>query len=210
MPFGLTNAQVVFMVLQNRVCNPYLDKFFILFIDDILIYSKSKEDQEFIRRVESRIKLCTHAKRQGRKRDSKNAAWPEPTNRKEEMWRSPVLKAKIRESSLVGSKLVQETTDKVALIKEKLKVTGDVVHFRKKDMIAPRYVEPFEILERIGSIAYRLRLPEELSSIHDTFHVSNLKKGLADANLHVPLDDIEADKTLHFVEETMGIMDREI
>ncbi|GKA12576.1 putative reverse transcriptase domain-containing protein [Tanacetum coccineum] len=55
--------------------------------------------------------------------------------------------------------------------------------------LAPRFVGPFEILERIGPVAYRLRLPEELSSVHDTFHVSNLKKCLADANLHVPLDE---------------------
>ncbi|GJU86733.1 putative reverse transcriptase domain-containing protein [Tanacetum coccineum] len=86
-----------------------------------------------------------------------------------------------------------------------------VICFGKKGKLAPRYVEPFEILERIGSIAYRLRLPEELSSVHDTFHVSNLeKKCLADANLHVPLDEIEADKTLRFVKEPKGIMDREI
>ncbi|GJS92363.1 putative reverse transcriptase domain-containing protein [Tanacetum coccineum] len=105
MPFGLTNALAVFMNLKNQVCKPYLDKFFILFIDDILIYSKSKEDHEvhlklvlellkkeklfayLLRRVKSRIRLCTHAKRQGRERDNRNAAWPEPTNGKEGMWR---------------------------------------------------------------------------------------------------------------------------
>ncbi|GJU45931.1 putative reverse transcriptase domain-containing protein [Tanacetum coccineum] len=52
-------------------------------------------------------------------------------------------------------------------------------------------VGPFEILERIGPIAYRLRLPQELSSVHDTFHASNLKKCLADANLHVPLGEVK-------------------
>ncbi|GJU64216.1 hypothetical protein Tco_1246051 [Tanacetum coccineum] len=72
------------------------------------------------------------------------------------------------------------------------------------------YVGPFEILERLGLVAYRLRLAEELNSVHDTFHVSNLKKFLADANLHVPLDEIKVDKTLHFVEEPVEIMDREI
>ncbi|GJR58223.1 putative reverse transcriptase domain-containing protein [Tanacetum coccineum] len=66
------------------------------------------------------------------------------------------------------------------------------------------------ILEKIGLVAYRLRLPEELSSVHDTFHVSNLKKCLADANMHVPLDDINVDKTLRFVEEPVEIMDQEI
>ncbi|GKF22277.1 hypothetical protein Tco_0074599, partial [Tanacetum coccineum] len=59
-------------------------------------------------------------------------------------------------------------------------------------------------------IAYRLRFPEELSGVHDTFHVSNLKKCLADANLRVPLDEIKIDKTLRFVEEPVEIMDREV
>ncbi|GJV90472.1 hypothetical protein Tco_1538285 [Tanacetum coccineum] len=153
--------------------------------------------------------------------------------------RSPVLWAEIGESSLTGLELVQETTDKVVLVKEKPKAVRDrqksyvdyrrkplefevgdrvllrvspwkgVVRFGKKGKLAPRYVGPFEILERIGLVAYRLRLPEELNSVHDTFHVSNLKKCLADANLHVPLDEIKVDKTLRFVEEPVEIMDRE-
>ncbi|GJZ31963.1 hypothetical protein Tco_0577010 [Tanacetum coccineum] len=85
-----------------------------------------------------------------------------------------------------------------------------VVHFGKKGKLAPRYVGPFEILERIGLVAYRLRLPEELSGVHDTFHVSNLKKCLADASLHVPLNEIKVDKTLRFIEEPIEILDREI
>ncbi|GKF87680.1 hypothetical protein Tco_0258557, partial [Tanacetum coccineum] len=85
-----------------------------------------------------------------------------------------------------------------------------VVRFRKNRKLAPRFVGPFEILERIGSVAYRLRLPKELSSVHDMFYVSNLKKCLADANLHVLLDEIKVDKTLHFVEEPLKIMDREV
>ncbi|GJW30589.1 putative reverse transcriptase domain-containing protein [Tanacetum coccineum] len=85
-----------------------------------------------------------------------------------------------------------------------------VVRFGKKGKLAPRYVGPFEILERISLVAYRLRLPEELSSMHDTFHVSNLKKCLADANLHVPLDEIKVDKTLRFIKEPVEIMEREI
>ncbi|GKB00800.1 hypothetical protein Tco_0828793 [Tanacetum coccineum] len=113
---------------------------------------------------------------------------------------SAVLWAEIGESSLTGLELVPGTTDKVK----------GVVHFRKKGKLALIYVGPFEILERIGLVAYRLRLPEELNSVHDTFHVSNLKKYLADANLHVPLDEIKVDKTLRFVEETVEIMHREI
>ncbi|GJY51115.1 putative reverse transcriptase domain-containing protein [Tanacetum coccineum] len=87
---------------------------------------------------------------------------------------------------------------------------GDDKRFGKKGKLASRYVGPFKILERIGLVAYRLRLPQELSSVHDTFHVLNLKKCLAHANLHVPLEEIKVDKTLHFVEEPEEIMDREV
>nr|GEZ46119.1 hypothetical protein [Tanacetum cinerariifolium] len=110
--------------------------------------------------------------------------------------------------------LVQETTDKVVLIKEKLKAAKDrqksYADNWKKGKLASRYVGPFEILERIGPVAYWLRLPEELSGVHDTFHVSNLKKCLVDASLHVLLDEIKVDKTLRFVEEPIEIIDREI
>ncbi|GKE88600.1 hypothetical protein Tco_1566075 [Tanacetum coccineum] len=85
-----------------------------------------------------------------------------------------------------------------------------MIRFGKRGKLAPRYVGPFEILERIDPVTYRLRLPEELSGVHDTFHVSNLKKCLADASLHVPLYGIKFDKTLRFVEEPVEIMDREV
>nr|GEW63556.1 putative reverse transcriptase domain-containing protein [Tanacetum cinerariifolium] len=131
---------------------------------------------------------------------------------------------KDKESSLTGLELVQETTDKVVLVKEKPKAARDrqksyvdygrkllefkvgdrvllkvmpwkgVVRFGKKGKLAPRYVRPFVILERIGLVAYRLRLPEELNSVHETFHVSNLKKCQADANLHMPLEEIKIEK----------------
>nr|GEU53175.1 retrotransposon protein, putative, Ty3-gypsy subclass [Tanacetum cinerariifolium] len=85
-----------------------------------------------------------------------------------------------------------------------------MIRFGKKGKLAPRYVGPFEILEKIGHVAYRLRLLKELSSVPNTFHVSNLKKCLADANLHVPLDEIKVDITLRFVEEPVELMDRKV
>ncbi|GKB38322.1 putative reverse transcriptase domain-containing protein [Tanacetum coccineum] len=76
--------------------------------------------------------------------------------------------------------------------------------------LAPRIVGPFKITERIGLVAYQLRLLQELNSIHDTFHVSNLKKCLADPTLHVPLEEIQVDAMLNFVEEPVKILQREI
>nr|GEZ77329.1 putative reverse transcriptase domain-containing protein [Tanacetum cinerariifolium] len=74
----------------------------------------------------------------------------------------------------------------------------------------PRYVGPFKMLEEIEKVAYKLDLPEELSRVHNTFHVSNLKKCHADEPLAVPLDGLHFDDKLHFVEEPVEIMDREV
>ncbi|GJV82066.1 putative reverse transcriptase domain-containing protein [Tanacetum coccineum] len=126
--------------------------------------------------------------------------------------RSPVLWAEIGKSRLIGPKLVQEMMDKVVLIREKLKAARD-----RQKSYADNRRKPLEfevgdqVLLKVSPWkANRLRLPKELSSVHDTFHVSNLKKCLADANLHVPLDEIKIDKTLRFVEEPVEIMDREV
>ncbi|GJR15792.1 putative reverse transcriptase domain-containing protein [Tanacetum coccineum] len=96
-----------------------------------------------------------------------------------------------------------ETTDNWFLIKEKLKAERD-----RQKSYADKRRKPleFEVGDR-PFVAYRLRLPEELSSVHDTFHVSNQKKCLADASLHVLLDEIKVDKTLRFVEEPVEIME---
>ncbi|GKC93604.1 hypothetical protein Tco_1159046, partial [Tanacetum coccineum] len=84
-----------------------------------------------------------------------------------------------------------------------------MVCFRKKGKLALRFVRPFKITERIGLVAYRLRLPEELNGVHDTFHVSNHKKSLADPTLQVPLDEIQVNAKLNFVEEPVEILERE-
>ncbi|GKC38200.1 putative nucleotidyltransferase, ribonuclease H, partial [Tanacetum coccineum] len=84
-----------------------------------------------------------------------------------------------------------------------------VVRFGKKGKLAPKFVGPFEIIEKVGTVAYRLDFPEELNGVHDTFHVSDLKKCLADPTLQIPLDDIRVDDKLNFVEEPVEIMERE-
>ncbi|GJW87873.1 putative reverse transcriptase domain-containing protein [Tanacetum coccineum] len=74
----------------------------------------------------------------------------------------------------------------------------------------PRYVRPFKVLEKVGSIAYKLEIPEELSRVHNTLHVSNLKKCYADEPLAVPLDGLHFDDKLQFVKEPVEIMDRKV
>nr|GEV33049.1 reverse transcriptase domain-containing protein [Tanacetum cinerariifolium] len=86
---------------------------------------------------------------------------------------------------------------------------GDV-RFRKRGKLSPRYIRPFKILARVGLVAYTLELPKELKGIHTMFHVSNLKKCLADDNLSIPLYEIQLDDKLHFIEEPVETIDREV
>ncbi|GJU55571.1 hypothetical protein Tco_1229285 [Tanacetum coccineum] len=97
--------------------------------------------------------------------------------------------------------------DKVML---KVSPWKGVVRFGKQGKLNPMYVGPFMVLEKVGSIAYKLELPEELSRVHNTFHVSNLKKCHADEPLAVPLDGLHFDDKLQFVEEPVKIVDREV
>nr|GEY05297.1 putative reverse transcriptase domain-containing protein [Tanacetum cinerariifolium] len=83
------------------------------------------------------------------------------------------------------------------------------VRFGKKGKLAHRFVRPFEIIEKVGRVAYWLDLLEELNGVHDTFHVSNLKKCLADPTLQVPLDEIRIDAKLNFVKEHVEILEIE-
>ncbi|GKA52875.1 hypothetical protein Tco_0746190 [Tanacetum coccineum] len=85
-----------------------------------------------------------------------------------------------------------------------------VVRFGKRGKLNPRYVGPFKVLEKVGEVAYKLELPEELSRVHNTFHVSNLKKCHADEPLAVPLDGLHLDDKLYFVEEPLEIVGREV
>nr|GEX19530.1 putative reverse transcriptase domain-containing protein [Tanacetum cinerariifolium] len=85
-----------------------------------------------------------------------------------------------------------------------------VICFGKCGKLSPRYIGPFEIIKRIGPVAYKLELLEKLHGIHNTFHVSNLNKFLADGNLVIPLEEVQLNDKLHFIEEPIEIMDREV
>ncbi|KAJ9544259.1 hypothetical protein OSB04_023966 [Centaurea solstitialis] len=152
--------------------------------------------------------------------------------------RSPLSWEEIGDSQLTGPDIIQETTDKVSVIKDRLKAARDrqksyadnrrkpldlqvgdrvllkvspwkgLVRFSKRGKLIPRYVRPFEIIEIVGPVAYKLRLPEEMSEIHNTFHVSNLKKCITDESQVIPLKEVLMDTTLRFVEEPIEILDK--
>ncbi|GJR21463.1 putative reverse transcriptase domain-containing protein [Tanacetum coccineum] len=97
--------------------------------------------------------------------------------------------------------------DKVML---KVSPWKGVIRFAKQGKLNPRYIGPFKVLAKVGTVAYRLELPQQLSRVHSTFHVSNLKKCLFDEPVAIPLDEIHIDDKLHFVEEPVEIMDRKV
>nr|XP_025702560.1 uncharacterized protein LOC112803269 [Arachis hypogaea] len=154
--------------------------------------------------------------------------------------RSPIGWFEVGEVKLLGPNLVQDAVEKVHIIRERLFVAqsrqkayvdnrrhnldfsvGDqvflkvspmkgVMRFGKRGKLSPRYIVPFEILDRIGAIAYRLALPSELSMIHPVFHVSMLRKYLSDPSHVLTPQAIELKDDLSFEEEPVAIVDRQV
>ncbi|GJS18638.1 putative reverse transcriptase domain-containing protein [Tanacetum coccineum] len=111
-----------------------------------------------------------------------------------------------------SERTIQTLEDMLQSGKSYLKVSPwkGVVRFGKRGKLNPRYVGPFKVIEKVGEVAYKLELPEELSRVHNTFHVSNLKKCHANEPLAIPLDGLHVDDKLYFIEKPVEIMDREV
>ncbi|GKE26244.1 putative reverse transcriptase domain-containing protein [Tanacetum coccineum] len=154
--------------------------------------------------------------------------------------RSPICWAEVGDAQLTGPKIIRETTEKIIQIKNRLQALRDrqrsyadkkrnplefqvwdkvmlkvshwkgVIRFGKRGKLNPLYIRPFKILAKVGTVAYRLELPEKLSRVDSTFQVSNLKKCLSDEPLAIPLDEIHVDDKLYFNEKPIEIMDREV
>ncbi|GKD67750.1 hypothetical protein Tco_1321840 [Tanacetum coccineum] len=154
--------------------------------------------------------------------------------------RSPICWAEVGDSQLTGPEIIHETTKKIVQIKiriqdvrDRQKIYADVrrkplefqvgdkvmlkvspwkgvIRFGKRGKLNPQYIRPFKIITKVGTVDYRLELPEQLSRVHSTCHVSNLKKCLSGKTLIIPLNEIQIDDKLHFIEEPIEIMDRKV
>ena len=154
--------------------------------------------------------------------------------------RSPLCWAEVGDSQITGPELIVDTTEKIAQIRQRMAAARDrqksyadkrrkplefqvgdrvllkvspwngVVLFGKRGKLNPRYVGPFEIIEKIGKVAYKLNLPAELGAVHNVFHVSNLQKCLSDENLIFPCKEPTIDERLQFVKEPVEITDRDV
>nr|GEW74159.1 putative reverse transcriptase domain-containing protein [Tanacetum cinerariifolium] len=124
---------------------------------------------------------------------------------------SPICWTEVGEAQILAPELIQETTEKIVQIKERMQAASDqqksYADLKRKPM---EFQVGDKVLERVGDVAYKLDLPKELSRVHNTFHVSNLKKCHADEPLAVPLDGLHFDDKLYFVEELVEIMDRKV
>ncbi|GJZ67436.1 hypothetical protein Tco_0630676, partial [Tanacetum coccineum] len=153
---------------------------------------------------------------------------------------SPYCWAEVGDAQLTGPEIVHETTEKIIQIKKRIQAARDrqksyadrrrkplefevgdkvmlkvspwkrVIRFGKRGKLNPCYIGTFRIIAKVGTLAYQLELLEQLSRVHSTFHVSNLKKCFVDEPLAIPLDEIQIDDKLHFIEEPVKIMDQEV
>ncbi|GKC97036.1 hypothetical protein Tco_1162478 [Tanacetum coccineum] len=121
--------------------------------------------------------------------------------------RSPICWAEVGDAQLTGPKIVHETTEKFFQIKKRIQAARD-----RRKSLADRNRNPmeFQVLAKVRTVAYTLKLADKLSRVDSTSHVSNLKKCYADEPLAISLDEIQVDDKLNFIEEPVEIMDREV
>ncbi|GJU74851.1 hypothetical protein Tco_1266256 [Tanacetum coccineum] len=150
------------------------------------------------------------------------------------------LSTGLKFSQLTGPEIIHETTERIVQIKSHIQAARDrqksyadvrrkslefqvgdevmlkvspwkgVIRFGKRGKLNPRYIGHFKIIAKVGTVFYRLELPEKLSRVHSMFHVLKLKKCMADEPLAIPLDEIQVDDKLNFIEEPIEIMYREV
>ncbi|GJX41163.1 hypothetical protein Tco_0256153 [Tanacetum coccineum] len=148
--------------------------------------------------------------------------------------------AEVGDAQLTGPEIVHETTEKIFQIKKRIQAARDrkksladknrmpmefqvgvmvmlkvsswkgVIRFGKWGKLNPRYIGPFKVLTKVGTVTYRLELPDQLSRVHSTFHVSTLKKCYANEPLAISLDEIQINDKLNFIEEPFEIMEHEV
>ncbi|XP_013632796.1 PREDICTED: uncharacterized protein LOC106338338 [Brassica oleracea var. oleracea] len=222
MPFGLTNAHAAFMHLMNEVFHDYLDKFVIIFIDDILVYSRSKEEhKEHMRLVMERL--------QNQKLFAK---FSKPC-------KTPMCWTEVGERRMFGSPIVQETMIKLETIQANMKKAqdrqnkyadqsrrevsfeiGDWVYlkvtaqkgkdrFGKVGKLAVRFIDPYKIIGKVGEVAYRLDLPADMH-LHPVFHVSMLRKHIRDPSIAEPERLEELRTNLTYLEGPIRLGERRI
>ncbi|KAK1682472.1 hypothetical protein QYE76_043320 [Lolium multiflorum] len=214
-PFGLTNAPAIFMNLMNKIFMPYLDKFVIVFIDDILIYSKNKaEHAEHLS-----IKMAPFEALYGRK------------------CRSPICWYEAGASKEFNPDYVKEKQQIIDIIRDRLKIAqsrqksyadqkrrtweprvGDMVYlkvspmkglqrFGVKGKLSPRYIGPFKILSQNRGLAFELDLPGRLAQVHNVFHVSQLRKCLKTPDEPISHDELELQPDLTYIEKPAKILE---
>ncbi|GJV91250.1 reverse transcriptase domain-containing protein [Tanacetum coccineum] len=122
------------------------------------------------------------------------------------------LRARAREEEILWleSKPLRLQNDNTTNLKRARDKSKGEVRFGKRGKLNPKYVGPSKVMEKVGSVAYKLELPQELSRVHHTFHVSNLKKCYTDEPLAVPFNGFHIEEKLHFIEEPAEIMDRKV
>nr|GEX93768.1 hypothetical protein [Tanacetum cinerariifolium] len=213
-PFGLTNALAVFMDLINQGLGAVL-----------------MQEKKVISDASRQLKQDSLSSEKRKSGDSL---------RRERKRIMELKIRVVGDAQLTGQEIIHETTEKIIQIKKRIQAVHDrqksyadrrrkplkfqvedkvmlkvspwkgVIRFGKRRKLNPRYIGPFKIPAKVGMVAYQLELPEQLSRVHSTFHVLNLKKRFVDETLAIRLDEIQIDNKLNFIEESIEIMDQEV